>query len=45
VLEGLERLVKASNEEAQLSAAGAPRWQTSVIGTLANRLRIVDHLK
>lgn len=45
VLEGLERLVKASNEEARLSAAGAPRWEASLVGTLSNRLRIVDYLK
>jgi hypothetical protein len=45
VLEGLEKLVTASNEEARLSAAGAPRWEATIVSTLANRLRIVDHLK
>lgn len=44
-LEGLEVLVKASNEEANLSEAGAPRWEAQLVGTLANRLRIVDYLK
>jgi hypothetical protein len=45
VLEGLNVLVAASNDEAQLSAAGAPRWEAMIVGTLANRLKIVDHLK
>lgn len=45
VLEGLEKLVTASNEEARLSAAGAPRWEATIVSTLANRLRIVDYLK
>jgi len=44
-LEALERLVKASNEEAQLSAAGAKRWEANLVRTLSNRLRIVDYLK
>ena len=44
-LEGLERLVKASNEEARLSAVGAQRWGASIVSTLSNRLRIVDYLK
>jgi hypothetical protein len=44
-LTGLEMLVKASNEEAELSAAGAPRWEGSLVAYLANRLRIVDYLK
>ncbi len=44
-LEGLEKLVAAASEEARLSAAGAPRWEASVVATLANRLRIVDYLK
>lgn len=45
VLEGLEVLVAASNEEAQLSEVGAQRWEASLVGHLANRLRIVDYLK
>ena len=45
VLEGLEKLVAAASQEAQLSQAGAPRWEASVVSTLANRLRIVDYLK
>lgn len=43
-LEGLERLVAASNEEANLSAAGAQRLESNLVRTLANRLRIVDYL-
>lgn len=43
--EGLELLVKASNEEARLSEVGAQRWEATLVSTLANRLRIVDHLK
>jgi hypothetical protein len=45
MLEGLNILVKASNEEAHLSAAGAPRWEGSLVGILANRLRVVDYAK
>src|ERR1700742_4233154 len=45
VLIGLEKLVQASNNDAHLSEAGAPRWEASLVGTLSNRLRIVDHLK
>jgi hypothetical protein len=44
-LEGLEALVKASNEEAHLSETGAQRWEANLVSTLANRLRIVDYLK
>jgi len=45
MLEGLEILVKASVEEARLSAVGAPRWEANLVGILSNRLRIVDYLK
>src|ERR1700757_2288386 len=45
VLTGLEMLVRASNEEAHLSATGALRWEANLVGTLSNRLRIVDYLK
>lgn len=45
VLDGLSRLVTASNEEAHLSEAGAPRWEANLVRTLSNRLRIVDYLK
>jgi hypothetical protein len=45
VLDGLELLVKASNEEANLSAAGAPRWEANLVGILSNRLRVVDYLE
>jgi hypothetical protein len=44
-LEGLEVLVKASNEEARLTEVGAQRWEANLVNTLANRLRIVDYLK
>src|SRR4051794_5997374 len=44
-LEGLEVLVRASNAEARLSAAGEPRWEAQLVSALANRLRIVDYLK
>ena len=44
-LEGLERLLRSTNEEARLSDAGAARWEAMLVGTLANRLRIVDYLK
>ena len=45
VLEGLEILVRASNEEAHLSDTGAPRWEANLVSFLSNRLRILDHLK
>lgn len=45
VLTGLALLVQSSNEEAQLSAAGAQRWEGMIVSTLSNRLRIVDYLK
>lgn len=45
MLEGLERLVSATNEEARLSEAGAQRWEAMLVSTLANRLRIIDYLK
>jgi hypothetical protein len=44
-LDALERLVKASDEEANLSSAGRPRWEANLVGILSNRLRIVDYLK
>ena len=43
-LDALERLVEASNEEANLSAVGAQRWEANLVGILSNRLRIVAHL-
>jgi hypothetical protein len=43
-LTGLELLVKSSVEEARLSAAGAQRWEGTLLATLINRLRIVDYL-
>ncbi|CAN7560206.1 sulfotransferase [Phenylobacterium sp. LjRoot219] len=43
--EGLEVLVKASNDEARLTEAGVQRWEANLVNTLSNRLRIVDHLK
>ncbi len=45
VLEAIEVLVRASNEEANLSDAGAPRWEANLVGILSNRLRVIDHLK
>ena len=45
MLEGLEVLVKASNEEAQLSEAGVSRWEANLVKQLSNRLRVVDYLK
>ena len=45
VLEGLEVLVKAANEEARLSLAGAPRLEGNLVSFLSNRLRVVDYLK
>jgi hypothetical protein len=44
VIEGLEVLVKASNEEARLSEVGAQRWEANLVNTLANRLKVVDYL-
>jgi hypothetical protein len=45
ILEGLEILVKASNEEARLSETGVVRWETSLVTHLSNRLRVVDYIK
>jgi hypothetical protein len=45
MFEGLQTLVKASVEEAKLSAAGAARWEGYIVGILVNRLRIIDYLK
>lgn len=45
MLTGLELLVRASNEEAQLTPAGTQRWEGTIVNTLSNRLRIVDYLK
>jgi len=44
MLEGLEVLVRASNEEASLSERGAPMWEASITAYLTNRLKIVDYL-
>jgi hypothetical protein len=44
-LTGLDLLVRASNDEAQLSDVGAGRWESNLVSTLANRLRIVDYLQ
>jgi hypothetical protein len=45
VLEGLEILLRASDQEARLSVAGTQRWEANIVNTLANRLRIVEYLK
>jgi hypothetical protein len=44
ILEGLNVLVDALNSEANLSEAGYQRMQGTLVSTLANRLRIEDHL-
>jgi len=44
-LEGLERLVRASGAEANLSTAGAQRWEANIVNIVSHRLRIVDYLK
>src|SRR5882762_8419652 len=44
-LGALERLVEASNEEANLSTVGAQRWEANLVGILSNRLRIVEYLR
>jgi hypothetical protein len=45
VLEGLEILVQACDQEASLSTAGAQRWEANIVNLLSNRLRIVEYLK
>jgi len=45
ILEGLNVLVDASNNEARLSEAGEQRWAGSLIGYLSNRLQVIDYLK
>jgi hypothetical protein len=44
-LEGLDVLVEASVREGNLSQAGATRWESVLVGHLANRFRLVDYLK
>ena len=44
-MDALRRLVAATNAEARLSEAGAPRWQGSLVKMLGNRLRVVDYVK
>ena len=44
-LEGLAVLVKASNEEARLSARGAAMWEQSITSYLSNRMKVVDYAK
>ena len=44
-LEGLEILLQSARTQAQLSPAGAMRWQENLFNILCNRLRIVDYLK
>jgi hypothetical protein len=43
--EGLDVLVKAWNEEAKLTEAGMGRIESSVVATLAQRLKVEDYLK
>lgn len=45
ILEGLNVLVEALNSEANLSARGEKSIEATLIGTLANRLRVENHLK
>lgn len=44
-LEGLEALVKASNEEARLSPRGAAMWEASITAYLVNRMKVIDYLR
>jgi hypothetical protein len=44
ILEGLDVLVDSINREAKLTDAGRQRWTTTLVGTLANRLRVEDWL-
>ena len=44
ILEGLEVLVDAINREAKLTDAGVSRWETMIVATLVNRLRVEDWL-
>ena len=44
ILDGLERLVTALDREARLTEAGRQRMEASIVGTLANRLRVEHHL-
>lgn len=44
ILQGLNRLVDAFNNEAGLNAGGAARVEAELVATLANRLRVEDYL-
>jgi hypothetical protein len=44
-LEGLEALVKSSNEDARLSERAAAMWEASITGYLVNRLKVIDYAK
>lgn len=44
-LEALDVLVQATNAEADLSEAGAQRWEGMLINNAMIRLRIIDYLK
>ncbi len=44
ILEGLNQLVDALNREAKLSERGERNMEGIIVGTLANRLRVENHL-
>jgi hypothetical protein len=44
-LVGLNKLVEALNTEANLTENGRKRWETNIVSTLVNRLRVEAHLK
>ena len=44
ILEGLNQLVDALNREAKLSERGRRNMEGIIVGTLANRLRVENHL-
>jgi len=43
--EGLDMLVRSSNEEARLSTRGAAMWEQSITSYLINRMKVVDYAK
>ena len=45
ILVGLNKLVEALNTEANLTENGRKRWETNIVNTLVNRLRVEAHLK
>src|ERR1700730_9264113 len=45
ILAGLHKLVDALNTEADLTENGRKRFETNIVNTLANRLRVEDYLQ